>query len=308
MVRNEESEPPNHSSPFRRQKDNIMCKFFSIVTEPENHGGQRFYRDWQYRKEHLDKENDSHSLLCKANGLDEDKCNKYEFNPLSREFVVDQLNSGIDDRVQVADWFNGLDYKTIVEPLIIKPIVHPFKLPKVEQVTDEQIQWLKNWDSVRDSVSASVSASASASVWDSVRDSVSASASASVWDSVRDSVRDSVWDSASASVWDSVRDSVSASVSASVRDSVRYSVWDSVSASVRDSVWDSVSASVWDSVRYSVWDSVWAYTSSFFDITYKYDFSPCVKLWEAGLVPSCDGQTWRLHSGEKAEIVYIWKP
>jgi hypothetical protein len=78
MVRNEESEPPNHSSPFRRQKDNIMCKFFSIVTEPENHGGQRFYRDWQYRKEHLDKENDSHSLLCKANGLDEDKCNKYE--------------------------------------------------------------------------------------------------------------------------------------------------------------------------------------------------------------------------------------
>jgi hypothetical protein len=34
----------NLPSPFRRQKDNIMCKFFiSIVTEPENHGGQRFY-------------------------------------------------------------------------------------------------------------------------------------------------------------------------------------------------------------------------------------------------------------------------
>jgi len=27
-------------------------------------------------------------------------------------------------------------------------------------------------------------------------------------------------------------------------------------------------------------------------------------LWRRGLVPSYDGQTWRLHSGAKAEIVW----
>jgi hypothetical protein len=54
----------------------------------------------------------------------------------------------------------------------------------------------------------------------------------------------------------------------------------------------------------SVWDSVRAYISSFFTIQYKHDLSSCVKLWEMGLVPSFDGKTWRLHSGEKAAVVY----
>ena len=79
------------------------------------------------------------------------------------------------------------------------------------------------------------------------------------------------------------------------------SVWDSVRASVWDSVWDSVRASVRD----SVWDSVGAYTSSFFDIEYKHDFSPAIKLWEMGLVPSFDGTTWRLHGGPDARV--MWK-
>jgi hypothetical protein len=97
---------------------------------------------------------------------------------------------------------------------------------------------------------------------------------------VRDSVRDSVWDSVRDSVWDSVRDSV----------------WDSVG----DSVWASVGDSVWDSVR----DSVGAYMSSFFEVKYKYDFFSAVKLWEAGLVPSFDGNIWRLHAGKDAKIIY----
>jgi hypothetical protein len=82
-----------------------------------------------------------------------------------------------------------------------------------------------------------------------------------------------------------------------VRDSVRDSVW----ASVGDSVGASVRDSVWASVR----DSVGVYLSSFFSITYKLDFSPAVKLWEMGLVPSFDGKKWRLHGKEKADI--LWK-
>ena len=213
-----------------------MCGFFSFVTEPENYGGKRFYFDWSYRKDNLQKENDSHSTICKHFKLNEDVCNKYEFNPLTKNFKVDQINSPVNDSIQVEEWVNNLDFKKIVEPLIIKSIINPLELPMVKKPTNEQIQLLKDWDSVGNSV----------------RDSVG--------NSVRDSVGDSVWDS----------------------------VWDPVWASVRA--------------------SVWAYISSFFDIKYKYDFTPCVKLWEQGLVPSFDGTTWRLHSGKKAEIVYEWKP
>ena len=234
-----------------------MCNFFSFVTDPVGHPAEYYHFDWEYRKAHLDDDGaDSHSHICAHFALDEDRCNKYEFNPLTKAFTIDQINSKRDDSEAAEKWANRLDFKTIAEPLIVKPIVNPLELPKVEQVTDEQIGWLKDW----------------ASVWAPVRDSVGDS----VRDSVGDSVRDSVGDSVEASVW------------GSVGYSVRYSVW----ASVRD----------------SVGDSVVAYTSSFFSINYERDFSPAIKLWESGLVPSFDGKTWRLHSGTIADVVYEWTP
>jgi len=238
-----------------------MCNFFSFVTDPVGHPAEYYFLDWEYRKADLNDDGaDSHSHICSHFKLDEDRCNKYEYNPLTGEFIVDQINSERDDREVAEKWVNRLDFKEIVEPLIIKPIVKPFELPKVEQVTDEQIGWLKAWNSVRDSV------------WDSVRGSVFDSVGDSVGDSVRDSVFDSVWDS------------------------------------VRNSVWDSVGASVGDLVLDSVGDLVGAYISSFFKIAYEYDFSPAIKLWESGLVPSFDGKTWRLHSGTIADVVYEWTP
>ena len=184
-----------------------MCNFFSFVTDPVNHPAEYYYFDWEYRKAHLNDDGvDSHSHICAYYLLNEDRCNKYEYNPLTKAFTVDQINSNRDDSEAAEKWAKRQDFKEIVEPLIIKPIVKPFELPKVEQVTDEQIGWLKEW----------------ASVWASVRDLVLAS--------VRDSVRDSVWDSVGASVW--------ALVGSSVRDLVGASVW----GRVRDSVWASVGA------------------------------------------------------------------
>jgi len=198
-----------------------MCQFFSFVTDPVGHPAEYYHFDWEYRKAHLDDDGaDSHSHICAHFALDEDRCNKYEFNPLTKAFTIDQINSKRDDSEAAEKWANGLDFKTIAEPLIVKPIVNPLELPKVEQVTDEQIGWLKDW----------------------------------------------------ASVWAPVRDSV------------------------------------WASVRDSVGDSVVAYTSSFFSINYERDFSPAIKLWESGLVPSFDGKTWRLHSGTIADVVYEWTP
>jgi len=86
---------------------------------------------------------------------------------------------------------------------------------------------------------------------------------------------------------------------------------DSIRASVGESVWDSVlnsiRASVWDSVRASFWDSVGAYMSSYFTIdVWKYTgnkkgvnpFQCMIDLWNAGYVPSYDGNKWRLHTKE----------
>jgi hypothetical protein len=226
-----------------------MCKFFSFVTDPVNHPAEYYYLDWQYRKENLKADDaDSHSHICKEFNLREDVCNKYEFNPLTKRFVIDQINAERDDSKAAEKWANRLDYKTVVEPLIIKPIVNPLESPKAEKPTNEQIGWLKEWTSV--------------------------------------------WTSVGASVLDSVRTSAWASVRASVLDSVRASVWDTVRASVFD----------------SVLASAWAYISTFFDVEYKFDYSSAIKLWESGLVPSFDGTTWRLHSGENADVVFEWTP
>lgn len=230
-----------------------MCNFFSFVTDPVNHPLEYYFLDWEYRKENLKWDDaDSHSHICKEFNLREDVCNKYEFNPLTKAFKIDQINSEKDDSEAAKKWANRLDFKTVVEPLIVKPIINPLLLPKVEKPTDEQIGWLKELVSVL----------------------------APVWGAVGYSVRDSVWNS--------------------------------VGDSVLDSIWDAVWSPVRDAVRVSVWESIWSsnrvYFSSFFNIEYKFDYSSAIKLWEAGLVPSFDGGTWRLHSGKNADVVYEWTP
>jgi len=237
-----------------------MSTFFSFISRRD---GKRFYSDWELRK--LMKFNDccdSHSWLSQyfknddGSPHDDDKLNKWEWNPFTKKLKPDSIVFE-ESEDEVRAWCEGLDFKKIVEPLIIKPIVNPLLVKrKRKKPSKQELQWLKQWDSV----------------WASMQ----VSAGYSVWNSVWESVRDSVWDS--------------------VRDSVRASVGDSVRASVRDSV----GYSVWESVR----DSVWAYISTFFDIKYEHDFSSAEKLWEAGLVPSFDGTVWRLHAGEKAEIVW----
>jgi hypothetical protein len=94
-------------------------------------------------------------------------------------------------------------------------------------------------------------------------------------------------------------------------DSVRASVWDSVRASVGDSVW----ASVRDSVRASVWAyigsfcvlprSAWKYTTNIkLPKGQAYPFQAAVNLWMMGLVPSFDGNVWRLHGGKGRKVLW----
>jgi hypothetical protein len=257
-----------------------MCNLFSFCS---NGKGKYYYFNWKQRQELL-KSNpknynaDSHTSIADFYGFtpdQEDGLNKYEFNPLTKIFCKYKINLN-DDSDQAEKWVNGIDFKNIVKPLIIKPTINYLIFYKKRTVTKKDIKNLKLWASVR------------ASVWYSVWDSVSAS--------VRASVRDSVWDS------------VGDSVGASVWYSIWYSVSASIRASVRASVWDSVGASVWDSIWYSVWGSVrdyfWAYYSTFFNIKYKHNFKIILRLLDKGLIPSFDGKIWRIHSGKKSEIVW----
>jgi hypothetical protein len=168
-----------------------MCNFFSFVSD----GRKCYYFDWELRKKILAGDSvlknyqpDSHSSIAAYHGFEgskEDSLNKYEYNPILKKFVVDQINT-IDDSESCERWVTKLDF-TKVAPIIIKPVFHPLT-GKAKKASGVEIQDLKQWASVW----ASVGASVRASVWDSVGDSV--------WDSVGASVRASVWDS----VWDSV--------------------------------------------------------------------------------------------------------
>ena len=200
-----------------------MCEFFSLVSDPTNFkimycnaNDRAMFRSGELKIESPD----SHSSIAKMfgyTGKQEDKLNKYEYNPLTKVFTVDQINNETDDSAEVEKFCNRLDFKTVVPELIVKPIVHPFRdvVPPVE-ITEGHLALLREWNSVWNSVSNSV--------WDSV--------SNSVWDSVGSSVRYSVWHSVLDSARYTVRDSVSDSVYAYVGSFLKLDKWEGVAHKV----------------------------------------------------------------------------
>jgi hypothetical protein len=155
--------------------------------------------------------------------------------------------------------------------LVKKPIRHPFRIVPPAKITKKHIRLLKQWDLV----------------------------SNSTWDSMDNLVRNSV------------DNSVGSSVGNSMVNSVRYLVGDSVMASVWRYSMDNLA---WTSAGWSsVMASIWAYTGSFFKLPRweyakhsqgEYPYASAVKLWELGLVPSFDGEVWRLHGHKNARVVF----
>jgi hypothetical protein len=155
-----------------------MCKFFSLVSDGN---GKPYYFDWELRKKVLsgklkDYEPDSHTSIADYFGFKnekEDILNKYEYNPFLKKFEVDQINTK-DDSAKIEKFCKNLDFKKIIEPMNLSPIIHPFKI-KSPKITDNDIVLVRAWASMRASVGASMRASVGASVLDSVGDSVWAS-------------------------------------------------------------------------------------------------------------------------------------
>ena len=142
-----------------------MCSFFSFVTNNRKY----YYFDWEQRKEILkDKlqakkgqtidEADSHSEICHYYNLNCDKVNKYEYNPLTKHFKVDQINIK-DKSEQTKKWVREINWSEIVKPLVIKNIKNPLR-GKPKQINKEIIILFCDVISVRNSVRDSV--------WDSV--------------------------------------------------------------------------------------------------------------------------------------------
>jgi hypothetical protein len=183
-----------------------MCNFFSFVGD--GYGNYK-YCDWDVRRKWIKnkskKSSDSHTTILtyfKTPAKMQDRWSKYEFNPLTKKFTVDEGVEG-HDHASAEAWVNSLNFKNIVPALIIKPVFNP--LFKIQKVTEEDKRLLKKWDNVWDSVWYSVGAnvgnSVGNSVWNSVGNSVGNSVLDSVWNSVGNSVGNSVWDSVGASVW-----------------------------------------------------------------------------------------------------------
>ena len=81
-----------------------MCQFFGLISDGL---GTVYYLNAEDRAK-LRQHNpnrygpDSHSSIADFHGFpNDDKMNKYEYNPLTKEFTVDQINARKDDRRKV---------------------------------------------------------------------------------------------------------------------------------------------------------------------------------------------------------------
>ena len=137
-----------------------MCQFFSCVSDGK---GNVMYFDAEMRKKVIAGETeyqdtDSHTSIAHwygFRGRDEDTLNKYEYNPLTKRFTADQLNTA-DDSEEVERFCKTLDFLTVVPELIIKPIIHPLRDIEAGTVGEREVELLKAWASVGNSVWASV--------------------------------------------------------------------------------------------------------------------------------------------------------
>ena len=84
-----------------------MCEFFSFIT---NGCKKTMYFLPEDINKIYEKDNpqnyqfNSHDSIASFYGFNTDKCNKYEYNPYTKEFTIDQINSRKDDSEYAEKW------------------------------------------------------------------------------------------------------------------------------------------------------------------------------------------------------------
>jgi hypothetical protein len=245
----------------RREKKEVkMYRFFSFC----DFNGKPLYFNAEERRQILRNEGGFKDLGYEADSFtsiedyflneDEEVTGRYSFNPFSGEFKIEK---GSEDNSAMEKWVRGLDFRDIVPELIIKKIVHPSEIDP-PQVTEDHINLLKKWASVRRSSLESTQdmikyrvGLAYYSVFDLVK--------SYPCDFVSSRVYPKFWPKTGGPGWSIIRKSVMVDLSF---------------GSVEE-----------------------AYVSSFFDLWEgKNPFQSCIELWQTGLVPVTDGEIWFLVS------------
>ena len=250
-----------------------MCEFFSFCSDGR---GKFFYFKptdiKKIRKEGNKEQYDfnSHASVAAFNKLNEDKLNKYEYNPFKEEFKIDHINAYRSDEKSAEKWvkelfkfktkkqfltfcknyFYKIDYKQVSKML--------GKIPTKKDVIKmlkrvESIDWFKPQKAPdKKSLKIKINSVVKAFGMDiKVELEINKLDSASAWASARASAWDSAWDSAWASAWDSAL----CSARASARDSARASAFETVKDLMKKKGYK------------------------------KNPFAELLKLWEAGLYP-----------------------
>ena len=94
-----------------------MCNFFSCISD--GHGSIRYFgakeiTEIEEQGNPKNYEFDSHSSICNYFEINEDKWNKYEYNPFTKKFEVDTLNNK-NDSAHVEKQVRNLDFTDIFE-------------------------------------------------------------------------------------------------------------------------------------------------------------------------------------------------
>jgi len=206
-----------------------MCDFFSLIS---NGKGKIRYFDKDIRQQIRDGKisysEDSHDSIGDyfRREIPVDKANKYEYNPFTKKFIIDQLNAVdynegfiLDDSRQVEEFCKKLDFnkvvpnwgytKDIYTRLQKYKFINPIKATKMPDEKRLRRILVDIEGSVRDSIRSNP--------WNSVRNSVK--------NPVKNPVVGPIWDSVWNSFWDSVWNSVGDSILGSVCDSIWGSIW-----------------------------------------------------------------------------------
>ena len=94
-----------------------MCEFFSFITKGDS---IPVFFDAKNRIA-LNESNpkgysvDSHTSIASYFNMNEDRCNKYEYNPFTKKLKIDQINNPNRDNVTVKKWCVEFNFTKIIE-------------------------------------------------------------------------------------------------------------------------------------------------------------------------------------------------
>ncbi|RLC36639.1 hypothetical protein DRH29_04195 [candidate division Kazan bacterium] len=124
-----------------------------------------------------------------------------------------------------------------------------------------------------------------------------------------------LWRDAGARVGDYIRYKMNGMVKGVVARKVEERIWKWMIENIRNNYSKRDRHILWS--YKSMNNNIWAYIGSlFFNVKWgyfekhpdKYPFQSLVKLWKMGLIPSFDGEIWRLHGGSQGKVLWEGKP